>query len=330
MAPVRPPRAFISYAHDNPAHVENVRSLYQALRSNGIDAKWDLPAAEQRQNWVDWMEQELRLADFILIVASPGYRRRESGAAGPDEGRGVQWESKRIADYLYRDLRGNLRKVLPVVLPGCSADDLPSWLNPASTTVYRVSRFDLSGVEKLIRTMADRPFETEAVLDPIPDLPPRDHGAGRGGPAGLSSAAARTGRLHLANKRYDDARIAFSAAVRDIPSDSEARYYLALALLAGRNIAMATSERISRAESCLQQVTESDPGASHAWALWAVLKEEHFISAGRGDGTPPIRELVAKAAGIDGARRAELLTHLNAPSSTCWRGLRSGQSGGNP
>jgi hypothetical protein len=43
------PRVFISYARDNPEHVERVRGFWQFLRDNRIDAKLDLAGAEERR-----------------------------------------------------------------------------------------------------------------------------------------------------------------------------------------------------------------------------------------------------------------------------------------
>ena len=61
---------------------------------NGIDASLDLPAAEERVDWAQWMTREIRDADHVLVIASPEYKRRGEGDAGPDEGRGVQWEAR--------------------------------------------------------------------------------------------------------------------------------------------------------------------------------------------------------------------------------------------
>ena len=51
-------RVFISYAHEDQAHEDRVRDLWVFLRTQGIDARLDLPAAEQRQDWAQWMTQE--------------------------------------------------------------------------------------------------------------------------------------------------------------------------------------------------------------------------------------------------------------------------------
>src|SRR5580693_950573 len=121
-----PPRVFVSYAHDDDAHVERVRDFWLFLRANGVDARLDLPAAEERQDWAQWTA-------------------REVGDADPGEGRGVQFEARLIRDRFYDDQKAGLKLVLPVVLPGCSADDLPSWLAPASATRYTVTDYTVAG-----------------------------------------------------------------------------------------------------------------------------------------------------------------------------------------
>ena len=60
-----PVRVFISYAHDDAAHEERVRDFWLFLRANGIDARLDLPAAERRQDWAQWMTREIRDADRV-------------------------------------------------------------------------------------------------------------------------------------------------------------------------------------------------------------------------------------------------------------------------
>ena len=95
MRPGRGPvRAFISYAHDSDAHQDLVRDFWLFLRAHGIDARLDLPATGQRTDWAQWMTRQVRDAGRVLVVASPEYRRRAEGDAGPDEGRGVQWEAR--------------------------------------------------------------------------------------------------------------------------------------------------------------------------------------------------------------------------------------------
>ena len=182
-----PVRVFISYAHDDDAHVELVRDFWLFLRSNGIDARLDLPAAEERQDWAQWMTREVRDADRIVVVASPAYRRRGEGDAGPGEGRGVQFEARLIRDRFYAGQDAGLGQVLPVVLPGGSAGDLPAWLFPASTTHYTVPDYTVAGAEALLRVLTGQRRETEPGLGAVPYLPPRGTG-----PAGPARSALRT------------------------------------------------------------------------------------------------------------------------------------------
>jgi tetratricopeptide (TPR) repeat protein len=179
-------RVFISYAHDDEVHENRVRDFWVFLRSNGLDAKLDLTAAEQRQEWPQWMSQEIRDADFVLVVASPAYKRRAEGLTEPDEGRGVQWEARNLRELVYADPVGALQRVLPVVLPEGNAGDVPSWLNPASATVYTVRDFTLPGAEKLIRLLTAQPYEVEPDLVAVPRLLPR---GAAGAPAGTPFVA---------------------------------------------------------------------------------------------------------------------------------------------
>lgn len=317
------PRVLLSYAHEakNPHHVDRVRALYDALRANGVDAQIDLIQAEQRTNWIDWMTREIRLADFVLVIASPSYRRRAEGHAAPGEGRGVQWEAAQIQELLYADQRNNVRRVLPVVLHGCSAQDIPDWLRPVGTTHYRVGSPDEPGFERLLRVLLGLPFETEAPLGTAPHLPPRDRTVASSASAS-ASVQLDTGLTHLSARRYDDAYRSFARALDDSPGDSEALYYAALSLLAGQRLDLLTPERVRRVESCLSQATQNAPDSCHAWALWAVLKEAHYQATGRGDGTPRVDAAITHAQGLVPLRRTELVRHIHAPMSPFWRSLQ--------
>jgi len=164
---MRPPRVFISYADESVEHVELVGRLWRFLRSQGINAKLDRVAAQQRQDWALWMGDQVRLADHVLVIASVAYRRRAEGRSGSDEGRGVQYEARLIRDAFYRDPH-NLNRFLPVVLPGQSNAGVPDFLAPASATLYYVSGFTVAGAESLLRLVLGLPKEAEPPLGPFP------------------------------------------------------------------------------------------------------------------------------------------------------------------
>ncbi|MDR1265043.1 MAG: CHAT domain-containing protein [Propionibacteriaceae bacterium] len=149
-------RVFISYAHDTPEHERVVADFWVFLRQCGVDARLDVYAAQFPQDWPLWMETEITAADFVLMIASPAYRRRSGAEAAPGEGRGVQWEARLIRDAVYSDQEAGGKRFLPVVLPGRSAEELPVWAAPASHTYYTVTSYTPAGVEPLLRYLTDQ------------------------------------------------------------------------------------------------------------------------------------------------------------------------------
>jgi hypothetical protein len=168
-----PVRVFVSYSHDSDKHVAAVRDLWDFLRSQGIDARLDLPAAERRQEWTAWMLEQVRGARFVLVVASPEYKRRSDGLAAPDEGRGVQFEALLIREFLYRDQVAGVGRFLPVLLPGVPTECIPDFLSPAAGTHYRVSSMSVAGCEALLRVLTGQSYEVERPLGRVPALAPR-------------------------------------------------------------------------------------------------------------------------------------------------------------
>ncbi|MEW9532825.1 CHAT domain-containing protein [Microbispora sp. NPDC049125] len=136
-------RVFISYAHDSDEHREAVRRLYTHLRTvQGIDAMVDLADGDRPQEWSAWIDEQFDQAAFVLVIASPQYVVRAADKAPAGQGRGVRYEASRIRDAFYQDPKEARRRFLPVVLPGGSAGDLPGFMSPGSSTVYRIARID--------------------------------------------------------------------------------------------------------------------------------------------------------------------------------------------
>jgi hypothetical protein len=80
------------------------------------------------------MGDMIRWADHVLVVASDAYRKRAEGRTDPGEGRGVGWEARLIRDAFYKN-QHDLDRFVPVLLPGHSADQLPDFLAPHSSSV---------------------------------------------------------------------------------------------------------------------------------------------------------------------------------------------------
>uniref|UniRef100_Q01P11 SEFIR domain protein n=1 Tax=Solibacter usitatus (strain Ellin6076) TaxID=234267 RepID=Q01P11_SOLUE len=119
-------RIFISYSHDSEEHRRRVLALADRLRADGIDATIDqyLEPAGPAEGWPQWMEAQLRTADFVLAVCSAKYRKRVEGDEAPGAGHGVAWEGRLIYQHIYNAASEN-RKFVPVLLGEATREDIP-------------------------------------------------------------------------------------------------------------------------------------------------------------------------------------------------------------
>lgn len=164
-------RVFLSFSRESSEHVERVSQLYELLRDSGVDAQADFVAAEERQDWGRWIQQQMSMADRVLVIVSPEYKRRFEGKAAPGTGRGVQHEARFIREHLYKDEETGMRKFLPVLLPGATVADIPDVFQPTSATNYVVSSLTHGGVRRLVRLLTGQPARVEQPLKPIIALP---------------------------------------------------------------------------------------------------------------------------------------------------------------
>ncbi|MFM9706469.1 effector-associated constant component EACC1 [Streptomyces galilaeus] len=151
----RPLRVFISYARedDNGAHAQQVRSLWELLRAAGIDALLDQDVdAEVSRDWTAWMRQEMETADYILVIASPAYKRRARTA---DTSRGVAFEIQLLRNELAHIPAGESQRVLPVLLPGSTIKDLPAFLR--LFTPVTINAITPVGVNQFVQHLAQHP-----------------------------------------------------------------------------------------------------------------------------------------------------------------------------
>jgi hypothetical protein len=168
------PRVFVSYAHDNERHREAVRAFCEFLVHCGIDVhmdRWDL---DRRRDWGHWALEQVRAADFILAVASPMFRRVGDGEIGNTQHRGLQSELAVVRDLVQTDRAKWLPKVLPVVLPGGSVEDIPMFLQPWTADHFEVAGLTLEGADDLLRVLTGQPpFERPVGPGRPVRLPPR-------------------------------------------------------------------------------------------------------------------------------------------------------------
>lgn len=167
----RHPTIFLSYAHDDDVHTSAVLDLATFLETRGFAVAFDVWNTGSRQDWYAWMLREIQTADFVIVVASPRYRAVGDGAAPGDVNRGVQAETAALRDLLYRDRATWLGRVLPVVLPGRSLDELPTFTQPYSASHFVIESISDDGLEELLRVLTGQPSHSRPPRGRIPAPP---------------------------------------------------------------------------------------------------------------------------------------------------------------
>jgi hypothetical protein len=166
----RPPRVFISYAHerDIDGHRKRALDLAQSLRIRGLNANIDQFVEHRPPIWPRWMIDEVRSADFVLCIASPSYKDRVEGRGDPTVGRGARWEGAIVTEELYSEFPRAHEKFIAVVPIGCSTDDIPDVLLPIGRSHYLLPQDD----EDLYRRLTGQPRVIPAPLGAILRLGP--------------------------------------------------------------------------------------------------------------------------------------------------------------
>ncbi len=166
------PRVFISYARESAEHDEQVRALGTLLRTRfAVDAHVDVWYENTRRDWAQWAAEQVDSAAYVLAVASPAFRARADGTTPVDVGRGARFEGGLLRSRLTHDQDEWTRRILPVVLPGYSVDDIPHFLMPYSATHYIVPEITPEGITDLVRALTGQPQHSLPELGGSPALP---------------------------------------------------------------------------------------------------------------------------------------------------------------
>jgi hypothetical protein len=169
------PKVFVSYAHESGAHKAAVLALATVLRDAGVDVVLDVWSDDARLDWYVWAIRQLTAADHVLVIASERYRATGDGNAPNLENRGLQSEAALLRELVHADRATWLPKVLPVVLPGHTVDQIPLFLQPHTASHYRVNSITTAGADELLRVIRREPRRTPAPPEParVHDTPER-------------------------------------------------------------------------------------------------------------------------------------------------------------
>jgi hypothetical protein len=127
-------RVFLSYAWESEKYRSWVKQLATRLRADGIDARLDAWHLAENGNIPEFMNREVREADWVVVVCSPGYQERVRATEDGARVSGGGWEMRLLnASVLIR----NQNKVLAVLAKG-------KWEEAAPDLLLGQRYFDLS------------------------------------------------------------------------------------------------------------------------------------------------------------------------------------------
>ena len=126
-------KVFISYAWEDDKFSQKILDFSNNLRSNGIDANIDQYEENPDMGWPIWMEQQIEMSDYVLIVSTKTYLEKYLQL---QQGKGVSWEISSIYQSLY-NLQGHNDKFIPVVFDESDKKYVVKALQPY--TIYNIN-----------------------------------------------------------------------------------------------------------------------------------------------------------------------------------------------
>ena len=123
-------------------------------------------------------------------------------------------------------------------------------------------------------------------------------------------------------KNYPLAVHLFEQYTAKNPTDADGFYYLALASFQGNRPKFAQLTTIRTVENALRTATQIDPNCSHAFLLWALIKEDFYVANAMKVPPPAIAELTSRIHSVSKIHAAEIITHVPCPRNKIWEWLR--------
>mgnify|MGYP002625336273 CR=1 FL=1 len=148
------PKVFISYSHQDYTYENKVLEFANKLRSEGIDANIDQYEECPIEGWPRWMENQIKTADFVIVICSKSYY--DKCYSEIEKGKGINWEVNIVYQQLY-DNCSHTNKFIPAFF---NANEVNYILTPLkSFTYYNISDdndysklyWRLRGVNKTIK-----------------------------------------------------------------------------------------------------------------------------------------------------------------------------------
>lgn len=128
------PNVLISYAHDSEEHKERALALADKLNLEGINCWIDryVEGSDPERGWPAWMEEKVRLSDFVFVIASERYLARFEGREVDGKGAGAKFESLILQQEIFENDSKN-QKFIPIIFDKTDRAFIPiplkAWTN---------------------------------------------------------------------------------------------------------------------------------------------------------------------------------------------------------
>src|SRR5689334_18683244 len=164
-----PVHVFISYSHDSDLHVNNVVTLANSLRNDGVDAHLDRFVEAPPEGWPRWVGRQISDSDFVVCVCSAQYRTSFEGRNDPQKGLGVNQEGFLITQDLY-DHGNRSERYIPITFGRVNRNEtIPG-------TLRAFQSYELPDeYELLFRRVTSQPYKKPVKYvwppEPVPPAP---------------------------------------------------------------------------------------------------------------------------------------------------------------
>lgn len=163
-----PDRVFISYSHDSEEHQQNVLSLADRLRDEGVDCIIDQYEESPAEGWIRWAINRIEEAEFVLVVCTEQYNQLFAGKGKATEGQAANWQGAIITQAIY-DSQANNTKFIPIAISTQDFTHIPVILRSATSYVINTAE----GYEQLYRRLTNQfatPMPALGVIQQLPRL----------------------------------------------------------------------------------------------------------------------------------------------------------------
>lgn len=287
MTTAKSPKVFISYSHDSDTHMNRVFDLSERLRDEGVDCEIDQYEVSPPGGWPRWTRNQIKEADYVLVVCTKKYEQRYEATGKKGEGAGAKWEGAIITQQLY-EAEGGPHKFIPVVFSAQDTRHIPIELRGATFYILDEEK----GYQDLYRHVTGQPRAVKRQLGKLRALPPRerkqDFSAGAvAGTKARSASTKKTSRLTPTTVKGKAPAKSKSSYVLLMVPEGQTLFVKALRVEAGESITMSllpANNREAAAIDALNRPYRREPVAIAfgTKAMFAqVVSVKHIVEAGR-------------------------------------------------